>query len=108
MKSSCNCYFCGQEALKSTESATSHGHYNCFNCAEKFNYSRVITTLYPDGRLMFAHIITLDGWQIRLEPENNRTVIEPVVLDGLRIILPHFPITPANAKEKLKLCLTYH
>ena len=107
MKLSCECYFCGQETAKTIEQKGYSAHYDCLDCQRKFNHKRVITTLYEDGRLMYAHIFTNDDWQIRLNLEENITVIEPALTTNPTIVIPGYLITLANAKEKLKLCLIY-
>jgi len=102
-----NCYFC-----HSTLSVQKDP--NTIKCNKCSNNKIEVLTSKLNGIYLYAHIfVTLSKdkkYHIRLYLQNNCTHIEYIdAASGHEtlFILEGFPINPANAIEKLKLCLVY-
>jgi hypothetical protein len=108
-----NCYFCKGELYKPGKIAS--GILRCEPCQSKYDLESVITTFDVNTfEAMYAHIFIYSDdlygkiYQIQLTLDENCTlIIDDAISNKPLLKLPGFPITPQNAKEKLKLYLTF-
>jgi hypothetical protein len=110
-----NCYFC-QKLVKYEElsrwnvsagSKIDWHHRHCHGCAQKHQLESVTMTFIKSQSIRYAHINTLNGYHYRLEFQENKTILELKNRGPAIVELSGFPITPANANNKLKTLLTF-
>jgi hypothetical protein len=96
-----HCHFC-----KGTVGLSDDIHFYCQACSLQYDLYQVITTrYYPTYENMFARIFARkDIVGVQLNLEENKTLIYG---SNVFIILPGFPIFPANAHHKIQLYLTF-
>ena len=102
-----SCYFCQR-----TLSSKYPPHWDCHFCAEEHQVYRVVTT-YTDAGLLYVHIFINENIQVRMHMQENLTYVErawddpDTSEDKYLIKMEGFPITLSNAKQKIKLYLTF-
>jgi hypothetical protein len=111
---SINCFFC-QRALETINNdgrnnGWNERHFDCFKCVKENQLQTVLNTFnLSTKKLTYLHIFTEDGYHTFYCFKNNLTVIKNYSKKPINSNIEFLGnlITPANIKDKLKLCLTF-